>query len=77
MTNFRKTKSSIAICPFFIWTSENIEGLGHSENDVNLTFCQHPENVCGSEGNCQKEYCPLCSVTPSPEPESTPPPDQL
>lgn len=56
---FRQTKSGIAICPFFIWTSENIEKLGHSENDVNLTFCNHPENKNKHEGNCQEDLCPF------------------
>ena len=56
---FRSTKSGVAICPFFIWTSENIEGLGHQENDVNLTFCIHVENPDDYEGNCQEKICPL------------------
>ena len=56
---FRKTKSGVAICPFFIWTSENIEGEGHTENDVNLSFCSHPKNPNDFEGNCQEKICPL------------------
>lgn len=56
---FRKIKSGIAICPFFFWTSENIEGLGHTEEDVNLTLCTHYKNPESSEGNCRKEICPL------------------
>lgn len=55
----RKTKAGIAICPFFIWTSENIEGLGHTDDDVNLTFCTHFKNPDNCEGNCQEELCPL------------------
>ncbi len=55
---FCKTKSGLAICPFFTWTSENIEGEGHTENDVNLTFCDHPKNQNEFEGNCNKEDCP-------------------
>lgn len=56
---FRKTKSGVTICPFFIWTSEDIEKLGHTEEDVNLTFCNHSGNPSDREGNCQKENCPL------------------
>jgi len=56
---FRKTKSGITICPFFIWQSENIEGEGHAEDDVNLVFCNHPENKDEYEGNCQENLCPL------------------
>jgi hypothetical protein len=56
---FRKTKSGIVICPFFIWQSENIEGLGHTEDNVNLTFCNHPKNPNECEGNCQEKLCPL------------------
>lgn len=37
----RRTKAGLAICPFFTWTSENIEGLGHTEDDVNLIHCIH------------------------------------
>lgn len=59
--NFRSTKAGAAICPFFIWQSENIERLGHTEDDVNLTLCNHPENPNDHEGNCQKELCPLIS----------------
>ncbi len=55
---FRKTKSGVAICPFFIWTSEN-QHESQSENDVNLTFCDHPENLDKCEGNCQEKLCPL------------------
>ena len=61
---FRKIKSGIAICPFLIWTSENIEGLGHTEEDVNLIFCTHFENPDSYEGNCRKEICPLMIKTP-------------
>lgn len=57
---FHKTKSGVAICPFFIWKSENIEGLGqHEENDVSLTICNHSENNVPYEGNCQENLCPL------------------
>ena len=56
---FHKTKSKVAICPFFTWTSENIEGEGHTENDVSITFCSHPKNPDDYEGNYQKEQCPL------------------
>lgn len=58
---FRKTKAGVAICPFFQWTSENIEGQGHSENDVNLTICNHAKNKHPNvEGNCYSEsWCPL------------------
>lgn len=56
---FRKTKAGIAICPFLIWTSENIEGEGHTENDVSLAFCSHSENPDNCEGNCQEKICPL------------------
>ena len=57
--SFRKTKAGVAICPFFIWDGENIEGLGHSEDDVSLVFCNHPKNEDGYEGNCQEFFCPL------------------
>jgi len=56
---FRKTKHKVAICPFFIWTSEDIEREGHAENDVSLSFCSHPENPDDYEGNCQEKLCPL------------------
>ena len=57
---FRTTKYGVAICPFFGWQSENIERLGQSEEDVNLTNCSHPKNELGDyEGNCQEEVCPL------------------
>ena len=56
---FRKTKSGVAICPFYIWTSENIEGEGHTENDVSLVFCGHAKNKEDTEGNCREEICPL------------------
>ena len=59
MSKFRTTKNRIPICPYFIWTSENIEGLGQQENDVNLTFCSHFDNTENYEGNCQEELCPL------------------
>ena len=48
---FRKTKSGVAICPFFIWTSE-YKSMSHDEDDVNLSFCDHPENPDAYEGNC-------------------------
>ena len=56
---FRRTKAGITICPFFIWQSENIEGVGHTETDVSLTFCNHPKNPDDYEGNCQEKLCPL------------------
>ena len=59
MSNFRKTKSGIAICPFFTWTSEDIGGEGHSENDVNLVHCTNLDNPDLYEGNCSKGKCPL------------------
>lgn len=58
-----KTKAGIAICPFFSWQSENIEGCGrHEENDVNLTYCDHIDNPDDYEGNCQEKYCPLVEM---------------
>jgi len=54
--NFRKTKAGIAICPFFIWTSEERE---QHENSVSLTFCAHPGNKNDCEGNCSERSCPL------------------
>ncbi len=57
--NFRTTKAGVTICPFFCWTSEDIERLGQSENDVNLVICQHENNEHQHEGNCQEEYCPI------------------
>lgn len=57
--DFRKTRAGAAICPFFTWTSENIEGCGHTEDDVCLTFCDHPKNIDNHEGNCQYCYCPM------------------
>ena len=59
MAQYQKTKHGLAICPFFIWQSENVEGRGHIETDVNLTFCNHTKNPKDCEGNCQEEYCPL------------------
>ena len=59
MSEFCKTKHGVAICPFFGWQSENIEGLGHSEDDVDLTFCSHPKNPNDCEGNCNPGDCPL------------------
>ena len=59
MAQYRKTKAGLAICPYFIWQSENREGVGHNENDVNLTFCNHIKNPNNYEGNCQDENCPL------------------
>jgi hypothetical protein len=53
---FRRTKLGVQICPFFIWTSEDII---HNENDVNLSFCNHPKNPDDCEGNCQEKLCPL------------------
>jgi len=58
MSEFRKTKNGIAICPFFSWTSENVERLGHTEEDVNLTHCSNPDNPDLNEGNCQRDLCP-------------------
>lgn len=57
MKRFRKTKAGITICPFFIWTSEDI--YNHNENDVNLAFCNHKDNKNECEGNCSEEHCPL------------------
>ena len=59
MAEYRSTKSGMAICPFFTWTSENIEGQGHTENDVNLTHCVNDNNKESYEGNCQESLCPL------------------
>ena len=59
MSEFCRTKAGLMVCPFFSWTSENIEGLGHQEGDVNLTFCGHPDNPDDHEGNCQEKTCPL------------------
>lgn len=59
MSKFRTTKSGVAICPFFTWTSENIEGLGHTDKDVSLTYCTHFDNPDLYEGNCQENLCPL------------------
>ena len=59
MANFRTTKAGVTICPFFTWQSENIEGLGHGEDDVNLTYCTHPDNPDDFEGNCSEKLCPL------------------
>ena len=56
---YQTTKTGIAICPFFIWQSENVEGLGQRETDVNLTFCTHPANPDSYEGNCNEKNCPL------------------
>lgn len=60
MSNFHKTKAGVAICPFFGWQSENIEGLGQTEENVVLTHCSHPKNLNGYEGNCQENTCPIC-----------------
>lgn len=57
MSEFRKTKAGVQICPFFIWRSENIRE--HTEKDVSLAFCTHPDNQDDYEGNCQKDLCPL------------------
>lgn len=59
MMKYRRTKSGVAICPYFIWQSEDIEKIGHNENDVNLTFCSHSQNENDFEGNCQSDLCPL------------------
>ena len=59
---FRTTKAGIAICPFFIWQSENIGepiGADSAENDVSLIFCNHPKNIHDHEGNCYEDRCPL------------------
>lgn len=61
MRKYRKTKAGLAICPYFGWASEDIEGLGQQENDVNLSFCSHPDNKEPYEGNCQERNCPLIS----------------
>lgn len=61
--NYRITKAGVAICPFFIWQSEDVEKIGHNENDVNLTFCSHPDNKNKFEGNCREEYCPINKKT--------------
>ena len=58
MSNYRKTKHGIAICPFFTWTSELREGPP-SETDVNLVFCVHADNKDDVEGNCFEGRCPL------------------
>ncbi len=64
MTEFCKTKTGIAICPFFSWTSENIgeEDKSSKENDVNLTHCTHLDNPDLYEGNCQRNLCPLLDI---------------
>ena len=63
MKGFRTTKHGIAICPYFTWQSENVEGGGwQAENDVNLTFCNHPDNSNDCEGNCTVEFCPLIKI---------------
>ena len=69
---FRKTKAGVKICPFFSWTSENIEGLGHQENDVNLTICCHERNPHYHEGNCQGEWCPILEQHPEIKLPTTP-----
>lgn len=53
--------SGVAICPYFTWTSEGIgEPPGyHSETDVNLTYCSHPDNPDQHEGNCCVRDCPI------------------
>lgn len=56
-SKFRKTHSRVAICPFFSWTSEDSKEA--SENDVNLIFCNHPDNIDKHEGNCRADICPL------------------
>lgn len=57
---FQKTRAGVAICPFFTWVSENVEGLGQcEENDVNLVHCTHHNNPEDCEGNCQEKLCPL------------------
>lgn len=60
MTEYRKTKNGVAICPFFIWQSENIRE--HTEKDVSLVYCNHPDNQDKYEGNCQKNLCPLQEI---------------
>lgn len=64
MKTYRKTKHGVAICPFFTWTSENIEGCGHTETDVNLVHCTHPDNPNDREGNCVLRLCPLSFPQP-------------
>lgn len=66
MNNIRRTKPGIAICPFFTWTSEDIERTGHNENDVNLTHCTHKANKHDHEGNCCEPDCPLLESEPEP-----------
>jgi len=59
MANYLKTEHGAAICPFFMWQSEYRPNGLNSLKDVNLVFCNHPDNAIDSEGNCQKECCPL------------------
>lgn len=62
MTKFRKTKHGVAICPFFTWTSEDVERLGQTELDVSLIHCTHPDNPDSHEGNCQGKLCPIRNI---------------
>ncbi len=59
MSGFRKTKHGLAICPFFIWQSEDTQNNNEDECDISLTLCTHPNNKDNHEGNCNKEGCPL------------------
>lgn len=59
MPKFRKTKAGVAICPYFIWTSEERYANEQPENDVSLIHCNHSENRDSCEGNCQENLCPL------------------
>ena len=61
MSEFRKTKNGVAICPFFIWQGEDIRD--QAEEDVSLVFCNHPNNQDEYEGNCQENLCPLLKLT--------------
>ncbi len=61
--DFRKTDAGVAICPFFTWTSEDIECIGHNEYDVSLTYCSHPNQIDKCEGNCRYKYCPILLPT--------------
>lgn len=61
---YRRTKLSVAICPFFVWQSENIGEPDKTpkEGDVSLVFCDHPDNPDKYEGNCAVHLCPLAAV---------------
>jgi len=70
MSKYSRTKAGIAICPYFVWQSENVEGRGMRENDVNLTFCNHIKNPNSYEGNCQEKWCPLLELKQEKEQEN-------